>query len=68
MPKKVVKQPPDLKCPDCSGKNIISKGIEWYCKDCGRWWLKKYRNLAGTISLENLYKDTHHKGKVITLK
>ena len=27
-------------CPECGSNIIISKGISWLCKDCGRWWLK----------------------------
>lgn len=30
-------------CPECSSNEIISKGTSWYCKACGRWFLKKKR-------------------------
>lgn len=30
-------------CPECGSKEIISKGISWLCKSCGRWFLKKRR-------------------------
>lgn len=30
-------------CVECGSKEVISKGISWYCKACGRWFLKKLR-------------------------
>ena len=30
-------------CIECGSKEVISKGISWYCKACGRWFLKKLR-------------------------
>ena len=33
---------PDIRpaCPDCGSVNIISRGIQWNCKDCGRYFKK----------------------------
>ena len=36
-------------CPQCGLNDILSKGLEWNCKSCGRRWLKNPRgkkNLA----------------------
>lgn len=30
-------------CPECGSDKIISKGMSWYCKTCGRWFIKKRR-------------------------
>lgn len=27
-------------CPRCGGYDIMSRGIQWYCKTCGRYWKK----------------------------
>ena len=27
-------------CPRCSSLDIISRGIQWHCKKCGRYWKK----------------------------
>lgn len=29
-------------CPRCEGKNIVSDGARWLCKDCGRQFNKIY--------------------------
>lgn len=29
------------KCKRCGSSNVISKGKEWKCNGCGRWWTKK---------------------------
>lgn len=41
----MTEQPP---CPECNSTNVISKGTSWYCKDCGRWWLKITRGSKKT--------------------
>jgi len=28
------------KCPECGSKHVISRGKEWYCRDCGKYWSK----------------------------
>lgn len=32
-----------LRCVECGGKNLRSKGICWVCLDCGRWFVKMPR-------------------------
>jgi hypothetical protein len=27
-------------CVECGSNEVISKGMSWYCKACGRWFLK----------------------------
>jgi len=31
------------KCIECGSKQVISKGVSWYCKACGRWFIKVRR-------------------------
>lgn len=31
-------------CPECGSYEIVSKGMSWYCKKCGRWFIKKRRS------------------------
>jgi hypothetical protein len=31
------KRPP---CIECGSDEVISKGVQWLCKDCGMWFLK----------------------------
>jgi len=33
-------------CVECGSSEVISKGISWYCKACGRWFLRKPRKKA----------------------
>jgi len=28
-------------CPRCNSHNIMSRGSQWYCKDCGRYYIKR---------------------------
>ena len=35
-PSQIIRPP----CPRCSGHDIISRGIQWHCKTCGRYWKK----------------------------
>jgi len=42
-----VKTPEELRtysnrpnCPECGSKHVISRGKEWYCRDCGKYWSK----------------------------
>ena len=30
-------------CPDCGSNEIMSKGVAWLCKSCGRWFNKNKR-------------------------
>lgn len=30
-------------CPECGSSRVISKGMSWYCRKCGRWFVKKRR-------------------------
>jgi len=30
-------------CVECGSGKVISKGVSWLCKDCGRWFTKKPR-------------------------
>jgi len=30
-------------CPECGSTNIMSKGVDWLCKDCMRKYRKVYR-------------------------
>jgi len=30
-------------CPECGSDHVISRGKEWYCRDCGRYWSKIQR-------------------------
>lgn len=43
-------------CIECGSENVISKGVSWLCKDCGRWFLKKKRHL-GLAMMESLGKE-----------
>lgn len=31
------------KCVECGSDKVISKGVSWLCKTCGRWFVKKRR-------------------------
>lgn len=33
------------RCIECNSEHVISRGKEWYCRDCGRSWLKIYRTI-----------------------
>ena len=33
------------KCVECGSDKVISKGMSWYCKTCGRWFIKKRRGI-----------------------
>jgi len=52
-------------CPECGSKNIISKGVSWLCKDCGRWFKKKRRDRVYEPKYEG--KDLN-KGKPLVLE
>jgi tRNA(Ile2) C34 agmatinyltransferase TiaS len=39
-------------CPECGEQNPISKGIEWRCRRCGRWYKKIYRQPPHKDSIE----------------
>lgn len=41
LPEKVRRPCPP--CPRCQGSNIISRGLEWCCKDCHRRWVKEVK-------------------------
>lgn len=30
-------------CPYCHSESVISRGKSWYCKDCNKFWRKKYK-------------------------
>lgn len=32
-----VDRPP---CPECESTHVISRGKEWYCRKCGKYWSK----------------------------
>ena len=58
-------------CVECGSDKVISKGISWYCKACGRWFLKIYRrrettNLKQWVN-EQREKQPFYSGKPIIL-
>src|SRR5271157_1347796 len=41
--KQIQSEPSRPPCPECGSNDILSKGLEWNCKSCGRRWLKNPR-------------------------
>jgi len=31
-------------CEECGSEHVISRGKEWYCRGCGKYWSKIKRN------------------------
>lgn len=31
-------------CSECNSTHVISRGKEWYCRNCGKYWSKIKRN------------------------
>jgi len=53
-----VKTPEELKifsdrptCPECGSKHVISRGKEWYCRQCGRYWSKIRRRKPQPLNI-----------------
>ena len=36
-------------CPECGSSHVISRGTEWGCADCGRRWVKHYRDTEKSL-------------------
>ncbi len=30
-------------CPDCNSTKLVSRGMAWICKECGRYFVKEWR-------------------------
>lgn len=45
------------KCIECESKHVISKGVSWLCKDCGRWFLKVKRGKWSYRTKETIKKE-----------
>lgn len=30
-------------CPECTSGQVISRGLDWQCKNCGKYWVKNPR-------------------------
>ncbi len=35
------------KCEECNSEKVISRGKEWYCRDCGHYFSKIKRKKKG---------------------
>lgn len=45
------------KCIECGSKEVISKGVMWLCKSCGRWFTKKVRGQTLNKNFEKEFNE-----------